>query len=129
MPSDIREVRARADSGFCYHPVLQLLEENCVQYAVVARMYAPLKRSLPGLSYAPVNRRWDMAELEHRLHEWPKARRFVVARGLIEEQDSGSSLFVMGRYLYRAWVTNTLLRPPGVRQFYDRPGGYRSAHP
>lgn len=119
MPSDIREVRTRADSGFYYHPVLQILEENQAQYAVVARMYAPLQRSLPGLCYERVNPRWEMAELEHRLHGWPQPRRFVVARRLIEDPDRGSTLFVMGRYLYRVWVTNTHLQPLGVRQFYD----------
>lgn len=90
-----------------------------MQYAVVARMNPPLKRFLPGLSYRRASRRWEMAELEHRLHGWAKPRRFVVARRLIEEQDSSSTLFTMGRYLYRSWITNTHLTPLGVRQFYD----------
>ena len=119
IPAGIRELRARADSGFCYQPVLQTLEDFRAQYAVVARVYAPLKRSLPGLSYHRVDARWEMAELEHRFHEWPHARRFVVARRLIEQQDNDSTLFAMGHYVYRVWITNSKLAPPGVRQFYE----------
>jgi hypothetical protein len=41
-PSDIREFRARADAGFGYGPVLDLLEMRpTAQYAVVARMVPP----------------------------------------------------------------------------------------
>lgn len=119
MPAGIRELRARADSGFCYQPVLQTLEDFCAEYAVVARVYAPLKRLLPGWSYHRVDARWEMADTEHRFHEWPHARRFVVARRLIEDQDKDSTLFAMGRYGYRVWVTNSDLTAAGVWRFYD----------
>jgi len=115
----VRELRARADSGFCYQPVLATLEEFRAQYAVVARVYAPLKNLLRGLSYHRVDTRWQMAELEHRFHEWPRSRRFVVARRLIEDEDKDTTLFAMGRYVYRVWVTNADLTPVGVWRFYD----------
>lgn len=118
-PGDIRELRARADSGFCYQPVLQTFEDHHFQYTVVARIYPPLQRCLPGLSYQRVNAHWEMAELDHQLHGWPQARRFVVARRFIDEKDTASTLFSMGRYLYRGWITNTHLTPLGVRHFYD----------
>jgi Transposase DDE domain group 1 len=35
-PADIREVRVRADAGFGYGPVLEMLEARPAQYAVVA---------------------------------------------------------------------------------------------
>src|SRR6266540_3161387 len=38
IPSDIRELRVRADAGFGYGPVFEMLEERPAQYAVVARM-------------------------------------------------------------------------------------------
>jgi len=40
-PLDIREVRVRAEAGFGYGPVLEMLEARLAQYAVVARMTAP----------------------------------------------------------------------------------------
>ena len=100
-------------------PVPRKLEERPSDYAVVARLTAPLKRLLAGLSYERANPRWEGAEDEYRSHGWPKARRIVEARRLIDQNDAQATLFAMGRYLYRAWVTNMTLTPAGVWHFYD----------
>jgi len=119
LPAGIREVRARADAGF-YHDGFLCEMENCgIDYAVVAKMYAPLKRTLPGISFCPVNSLWEMGECEHRAHTWPEGRRHVFARRLIENVDGLPSLFTMGRYQYRGWVTNMDLSAPAVQHFYD----------
>ena len=119
-PSDIREFRARADAGFGYGPVLEMLEARpTAQYAVVARMVPSLKRELGGLRYEPMNPRWEVAEFEHRPHGWSHARRCIVARKLIKESDPEPTLFVMKHYAYRAWHTNLPLTPAGVIHFYD----------
>ena len=119
VPRDIRELRVRADAGFGFHPVLEILEARATQYAVVARLTQAFKRLLPGLHYEPVNRQWEMAELEYRPHGWPEARRFVVARRFIPDEEPQSTLFTLGRYVYRAWVTNMELTPFGVWHYYD----------
>ena len=87
LPADVREVRARADAGFGYNPVLDMLELRPAQYAVVARMTSGLKRKLGGLRYKRCNPLWEIAELELRPYGWSKARRFIVAR----ERISGDS--------------------------------------
>ena len=92
------------------------------QYAVVARLTAAFKRLLPGISYEPINRKWEIAEFEHRPHGWPQARRFVVARRFIQQQEAETTLFSMGRYIYRAWVTNMSLTPAGIWHFDGRAG-------
>ena len=122
-PSDIREFRVRADAGFGYGPVLEILEARLAQYAVVARMIPSLKRALRGLRYEPMNARWEIAEFEHRPHDWPHARRCVVARRRIEETDPEPTLFTLERYVYRAWHTNLSLTPAGVWHFYDGRAG------
>ena len=122
-PSDIREFRVRADAGFGYGPVLDILEARLAQYAVVARMIPSLKRALRGLRYEPMNARWEIAEFEHRPHDWPHARRCVVARRRIEETDPEPTLFTLERYVYRAWHTNLSLTPAGVWHFYDGRAG------
>src|SRR5438445_12048108 len=66
-----------------------------------------------------------MAEFEHRPHGWPKARRFVVARRFIQAEEAETTLFAMGRYIYRAWVTNLPLTPAGIWHFYDGRAGMR----
>ena len=123
VPPDIRELRVRADAGFGFNPVFVALEARPTQYAVVARLTPPFKRRLPGLSYQAVNRNWEMAEFEHRPHGWPQARRFVVARRFIQAHEAETTLFAMGRYIYRAWVTNLSLTPAGIWHFYDGRAG------
>jgi hypothetical protein len=122
-PSDIRELRVRADAGFGYGPVLGMLETRLAQYAVVARMIPSLKHALRGLRYEPMNLRWEIAEFEHHPHGWPHARRCIVARKRIEESDPEPTLFTLERYAYRAWHTNLPLTPDGVWHFYDGRAG------
>ena len=112
-----------ADADFGFHPVLEILEARAAQYAVVARLTQAFKRLLPGLRYESVNRQWEMAELDYRPHGWPQARRFVVARRFIADEEPQSTLFTLGRYLYRAWVTNMGLTPSGVWHYYDGRAG------
>ena len=123
-PSDIREFRVRADAGFGYGPVLDMLEARpAAQYAVVARMIPSLKRTLGGLHYEQMNSLWEIAEFEHHPHGWSHPRRCLVARRLIEKSDPEPSLFTLGRYVYRAWHTNLPLTPAGVWHFYDGRAG------
>ena len=123
VPPDIRELRVRADAGFGFNPVFKGLEVRPAQYAVVARLTPAFKRLLPGLPYQSVNRHWEMAEFEHRPHGWPQARRFVVARRFIPQEEPQTTLFILGRYVYRAWVTNMNLTPAGLWHFYDGRAG------
>ena len=119
VPPDIRELRVRADAGFGFNPVFVALEARTAQYAVVARLTQAFKRLLPGLGDQSINRNWEMTEFEHRPHGWPQARRFVVARRFIQAEEAETTLFAMGRYIYRAWVTNLSLTPAGIWHFYD----------
>ena len=123
VPPDIRELRVRADAGFGFNPVFAGLEGRPAQYAVVARLTQAFKRLLPGLRYESVNPQWEMADFEHRPYGWPQARRFVVARPFIPQEEPQTTLFILGRYVYRAWVTNMDLTPAGVWHFYDGRAG------
>jgi hypothetical protein len=123
IPSDVREVRVRADAGFGYGPVWEMLEARPAQYAVVARMTPSLKRALGGLRYQRLNARWEIAEFEHRPADWRQVRRCVVARRLIEETEPEPTLFTLERFLYRAWITNLPLTPAGVWHFYEGRAG------
>jgi hypothetical protein len=123
IPADIRELRVRADAGFGYGPVLEILEARPAQYAVVARLTGSLKRALGGLRYERLNPRWEVAECEHRTSERAPTRRCVVARRPIEETDPEPTLFALERYLYRAWITNLNLTPAGIWHFYDGRAG------
>src|SRR6266852_1899236 len=104
-------------------PVLDMLETRFAQYAVVARMVPSLKRALKGLRYEPMSPHWEIAEFEHRPHDWAHARRCIVARKKIEDSDLEPTLFSLERYAYRAWHTNLPLTPAGVWHFYDGRAG------
>ncbi len=119
LPAHIRELRVRADAGFYHDAFLSELENRDAQYAVVAKVYPPLKRLLPGIAYHRINPVWEMGECWYGARPWFEPRRHVVARRLIETSDSTLTLFAMGRYQYRCWVTNLDLSPPGVQHFYD----------
>lgn len=123
IPSEIRERRVRADAGFGYNPVLDILEQGRAQYAVVARMNSSLKRVLGGLRYERLNPQWEIAECEHRVSERAPVRRCIVARRPIEETEPQPTLFTLARYAYRAWMTNLPLSPAGVWHFYDGRAG------
>ena len=43
----------------------------------------------------------------------------MVARRFREQQEIQPTLFSLGRYLYRAWVTNLTLTPAGLWHFYE----------
>ena len=122
-PSDIRELRVRADAGFGFDPVLVMLEQRAAEYAVVARMTTSLKRVLGRLRYQRLNARWEIAECEHHPADWKQARRCIVARRLIEETEPEPTLFTLERYLYRAWISNLPLRAAGVWHFYEGRAG------
>jgi hypothetical protein len=118
VPPEIRELRVRADAGFGYDPIFARLEGEAAEYAIVACWTSSFRRLLPGLRYEPVNREWEMADFEHRAQGWVRARRCVVARRFREQQEIQPTLFSLGRYLYRAWVTNRTLTPASLWHFY-----------
>ena len=82
-------------------------------------MTPALQRSLPGLRYAPVNRDWEMADFRASSAELVAARRFVVARRFLSAERKQPTLFALGRYVYRAWVTNLALTPISIWHFYN----------
>lgn len=123
IPSDIRELRVRADAGFGYDPVLTVLEQRAAEYAVVARLTPSLKRVLGALCYQRLNARWEIAECEHRPRDWKQPRRCIVGRRRLEETEPEPTLFHLERYLYRAWITNSSLSAPGVWHFYEGRAG------
>ncbi len=119
LPADLREVRARADAGFGFEPVLDMMEQKPAQYAVVARLTPALRRVLGGVRYQRLNARWEIGQFEHRLTGWSCDRRCVVARRKMEADEPEPTLFTLDRYVYRAWWTNLTLSPAGVWNFYE----------
>jgi hypothetical protein len=118
-PSSIREVRVRGDHSFYSDDTLSWLEDRGAQYAIVARLTAPLKRRITTLRYRSISAHWGVAETEYQATGWTRKRRMVAVRKRLEPRDPQPTLFVLGRYAYHAYVTNLDLHPEHIWRFYN----------
>lgn len=119
MPTSVREVRVRADASFYSADTLTWLEPQRAQYAIVARLTAPLKRRLVGLRYTALSDHWAVAETDYHGSAWAARRRIIAVRKRLSDRDPQPTLFVRGRYAYHAYVTNLDLQPAAVWRFYN----------
>ncbi|OHA05219.1 MAG: hypothetical protein A2934_05335 [Candidatus Sungbacteria bacterium RIFCSPLOWO2_01_FULL_47_10] len=120
LPTLTRTIRTRADAGFYDGDFIQQLCDNRVEFAVVARMTAPLKNTIPALRYTKVGSVYSAAEFQYQPHGWKQKYRFVVLREqLTDKRDAQLTLFKMKAYAYHVIVTNLSLTPHGVFAFYE----------
>lgn len=123
MPPSIREVRVRGDANFYSDDTLTWLEDRGAQYAIVARLTAPLKRRVTALQYRALSAHWEVAETMYQATSWQRTRRIVAVRKRLEPSDPQPTLFVVGRYAYHAYVTNLDLWPEHIWRFYNARAG------
>lgn len=103
LPSGVREVRVRADSGFYNKDFIARLSKNDVKFAVVARMTSVLENKMPGLRYHRINKTESTAEFQYQPQGWDKPYRFVVLREkLTEERKEQLTLFTVDKYAYHS---------------------------
>lgn len=123
MPRSIREVRVRGDATFYSDDTLIWLEDRGAQYAIVARLTAPLRRRVTALRYRSISAHWQVAEMVYQATGWQRTRRIVAVRKRLRPSDPHPTLFVLGRYAYHAYVTNLDLWPEHVWRFYNARAG------
>ena len=122
LPQWLKIKLLRADSGFCYEPLLALLESLGLLYIVVARMYEPVRSlirnttqwqatELPGT---------EVAEAIHQEWGWSKPRRVILIRHRRKERpEAGGKLLVdCPGYLYQALVTTLPLEVPAFEVWH-----------
>lgn len=123
LPSTIAapRTRLRLDGAVYDKAIIEPLEREKLGYAVVARMDAPLKRSMVAARYAEFARGWEAAEFAYTPFHWAQPHRFVAVRrpAAMESPEVQQRLFTFKRYTYhRALVTNLELTPAAVWRFY-----------
>src|SRR5579864_4339761 len=99
----------RADSGFFDQALMELLEERTLPYVIVAKLTPHLKRQCAGIKdWTIIDVDLAIAQLHLQLLGWSKARRFVVVRQRIREDQTtfGRRLLEVPGYTFRMWVTN-----------------------
>ena len=121
LPSSVKSVIIRADKGFYDHETIEYLESNKALFVIVAKLTAPVKRTISTLSYQVHSSGLETAEFMYQPTKWKKEYRFVVIRRLIPEDPTEQlTLFSMGKYSYQVIVTNMKLTPLHLWRFYNR---------
>jgi len=120
LPPSVKRVTIRADKGFYDHETIEYLESNKALFVIVAKLTAPVKREISGLSYRIHSFGLETSEFMYQPTRWKKKYRFVVVRRLIPEDSTEQlTLFSMGKYSYQVLVTNMKLTPLNTWRFYN----------
>lgn len=123
FPSSITSTRTRVrlDGAFYDKAIVQSLDQQRLGYAIVARMYQPLKNKMVTARYHEFAKGWEAAAFTYTPFQWKRAHRFVAVRrpAALELEELQRRLFTFKQYTYhRALVTNLELTPPAVWRFY-----------
>jgi hypothetical protein len=122
LPPSVLRVRLRADCGFYSDEFLKCLEADKVTYTVAARLTAPVKATVAGLDYRPLDDKWGLAEFEYTGHGWKQSRRMVVVRERLDPENPHGkqlALFECDGYAYQVIATNAPWPAVCVWRFYN----------
>jgi len=120
LPPSVKSVIIRADKGFYDHETIEYLESSKALFVIVAKLTAPVKRTISTLSYQVHCSGLETSEFMYQPTKWKKEYRFVVIRRLIPEDPTEQlTLFSMGKYSYQVIVTNMKLIPLHIWGFYN----------
>ncbi len=123
LPSSIAAARTRVrlDGAFYDKKIVQSLDTKRLGYAIVARMYRPLKNRMVEARYHEFAQGWEAAQFSYTPLYWNQEHRFVAVRRPIalEAEDIQQRLFTFKHHTYhRVLVTNLELTPAAVWRFY-----------
>jgi len=80
LPSKVKTIFFRADSGFFGGALFDLLEEKRHQYLVKAKLTPKIKQELSGLKWNEINSHTAICEFEYKAHGWSKTRKMYAVR-------------------------------------------------
>lgn len=112
-------LRLRADCGFYEGNFVHRIGRD-MEFAIVAKMTAPLQRIVPVKRYKRVSRQSKFATAQFRYtpHGWHRQERFIALRRELPSDDEQPTLFSLDRYAYSVLVTNLTLMPYDCFSFY-----------
>lgn len=124
LPSGIKEIFLRADSGFFDGKFLDKVEKRRIKYAIAVKLYSTIQARLGGISYRDIGGGVEVGEFRYQAYKWKKARRMVVIREEIKEgaaKKEQPKLFDLKGYSYQVIVTNIEgWSPEEVWHFYNQ---------
>lgn len=130
LPEGIRNISARADSGFYCAESVQAYEEGNCGFVIVARKTSRLVEQLEQGEWTPSPKTDadEQCEFVYQPDGWTKAYRFIALRYAKNEQQESADevqyqLFETRPYKYRVFVTNLKDAIPLVVWFYNQRAG------
>jgi hypothetical protein len=130
LPAGIREISARADSGFYCAEAVEAYEEGHCGFVIVARKTSRLIEELEQAEWKPSPKTDadEQCEFVYQPDSWKKAYRFVALRYAREAEHETADevqyqLFETRPYKYRVFVTNLKDPIPLVVWFYNQRAG------
>lgn len=129
LPSEVRTVYARADSGFYCGEAIQAYREMNCEFVVVARKTSRLLEELTRARWTGSPRTDADAQCEFRYQPdgWEQECRFMALRYEKEpetpEETEQYQLFETTHYIYRVFVTNMTEPIADVVWFYNQRAG------
>jgi hypothetical protein len=130
LPEGIREISARADSGFYCAEAVEAYEEGNCGFVIVARKTSRLLEELAQADWkpSPQTDADEQCEFVYQPDGWKKAYRFVALRYAKDEEHEPAGevqyqLFETRPYKYRVFVTNLKDPIALVVWFYNQRAG------
>jgi hypothetical protein len=130
LPSVVKRILARADSGFYCWEAVEAYEKAKCRFILVARKTSRLLEELNQADWKPSTDTdaYEQCEFYYQPDGWGKAYRFLALRyeeTPEEEEKSGPEqyqLFATAQYVYRVFVTNMDEPLPKLVWFYGQRG-------
>lgn len=123
VPKDLARsrIRIRADSGFCSRRIVEFLDSERVRYAIVARLYPPIKTRSYSCVFQKLKNDWEVGTFQFQPPHWLRPHQYVVVRRPISEDPIEAkqlTLFRRGKYAYHVLISNLTLQPWRIWRFY-----------
>ena len=96
---------------------MKLLDTRGCGYAVVAKAYAPIKRSARNCEFPKLGSGWEAGQFRYQPHPWKRPHRLGVVRRPIPQDPLEArqlTLFKDSKYAYDVLVTNRRAHPGRV---------------
>jgi len=131
LPSQVKEIHARADSGFCCWDAIEAYERNRCQFIVCTRKTSQLADRLKAAEWksSPKTDADGQCEFRYQPAGWGKEYRFIALRyrrkpkAKDEQKPEQYQLFDTPEYSYRVFVTNMKDPVELLVWFYGQRGG------
>ncbi len=127
LPSTVKNVRIRFDSGFYSHKLVEWLENTeksmkiRIFFTIESQIRNPMLAKMQSIKYKIFKKDWEESEFLYQPQGWRQPYRFIVIRRPLPENPEEArqlSLFELKGYGYRVIVTNLSMKPKNIWKFH-----------